>query len=194
MAKKILIVQGHPDASREHFGHALEAAYRQGAERAGEQVHVVEIATLKFDLLRRKEDWNASAVSEDMRAAQASVLWADHVVLIFPLWLGTMPALLKGFLENLLCEGFALDSAAPGKLPEKLLKGKSARIIVTMGMPALAYRIFYRAHSMKNLERNILGFCGFHPVRCSVFGNIEGSIEQRKKYLNVVELLGTAAA
>ena len=89
---------------------------------------------------------------------------SQHLVLLFPLWLGSMPALMKAFLEQAFRPGFAfkpkLDSLRPG-----LLTGKSTRIVATMGMPALAYRWYFPAHSLKSLERNILRFSGIGPIR-----------------------------
>jgi putative NADPH-quinone reductase len=85
-------------------------------------------------------------------------------VIVYPLWLGTMPALLKGFLEQAFRPGFAFDTKPKG-LWNRRLKGGSARIVVTMGMPAFFYRVYYRAHSLKSLKRNILEFCGIDGSR-----------------------------
>ena len=65
--------------------------------------------------------------------------WAQHWVFLFPLWHGTMPALLKGFLEHIFRPGFAMEYQKNG-FPKRLLAGRSARIVVTMGMPVLLYR------------------------------------------------------
>ena len=73
--------------------------------------------------------------------------------------------------------------AQAGRLPKKLLKGRSARILVTMGMPAFFYRIYYRAHSVRNLKRNILEFCGFGPVRTTLIGMVEGKPAARAPWL-----------
>ncbi len=69
-----------------------------------------------------------------------------------------------------------LQAYAEGAKPfgHKPLSGRSARVVVTMGMPALAYRWFYRAHSVKSLERNILGFVGFAPVNETLIGSVDG--------------------
>jgi putative NADPH-quinone reductase len=101
------------------------------------------------------------------------------LLIVFPLWLGDMPAVLKAFYKQVLRPGFALGKAQPGRMPPKLLKGRSARIVVTMGMPAFFYRIVYRAHSVKSLKRNILEFCGVHPVRTTLIGMVEGKPEAR---------------
>jgi putative NADPH-quinone reductase len=136
MNRRIVIVQGHPDRDTAHFGHALAEAYAHSAREAGHEVQVVTVAELDFPLLRSKSEWDHGEVPEALAPAQKAIQWAEHLVFFFPLWLGGMPALLKGFLEQIARPGFAL--ATPGKgLPAKLLKGRSARIVVTMGMPAL---------------------------------------------------------
>lgn len=84
-----------------------------------------------------------------------------------------MPALLKGFLEQIARPGFALSNSNGG-VPKKLLSGRSARLVVTMGMPATVYRWLFRAHSIKALERNILGFIGIAPIHKTLIGMVEG--------------------
>ena len=103
-------------------------------------------------------------------------------MIFFPLWLGDVPALLKGFLEQVARPDFAFGYAERG-LPKKLLKGRSARIVVTMGMPAPYYRLVYRAHSVRSLERNILRFVGFKPVKQTIIGSIESSAARCERWL-----------
>ena len=114
------------------------------------------------------------------REAQATIAWAEHVVIVFPLWLGDVPALLKGFLEQVLRPGFAFRYREKG-MPEKLMRGRSVRIVVTMGMPGFFYKLFFRAHSVKSLERNILGFVGFGPVRHTIMGMVESADHKRNE-------------
>ena len=95
--------------------------------------------------------------------------WANHWVFFFPLRHGTMPALLKGFLEHIFRPGFAMEYT-PGGLPKRLLAGRSARIVVTMGMPALMYRWYFGAYGVRGFERSMLGFAGIKPVRESFCG------------------------
>lgn len=193
MGRHIAIIQGHPDPAGERFGRALADAYARGAEDAGHEVRKIEVARLDFPLLRRKSEWEHGPTPDAIREAQATIAWAEHLLIIYPLWLGDMPALLKGFLEQTLRPGFALGEAKGRKLPAKLLKGRTARIVVTMGMPALAYRWYFRAHSLKNLERNILGFCGIGPVRETLVGMVE-SEKRRAKWLQTMNRLGLGGA
>jgi len=122
-------------------------------------------------------------------------MWADHVVILFPLWLGSMPALLKAFFEQVLRPGFAFATARGRLAPfKKLLAGRSVRIIVTMGMPGWVYRWYFRAHSLKTLKRNILASCGLKPVRASVVGAVETmSQASRGNWLSKVQKLGAMA-
>ena len=103
-----------------------------------------------------------------------------------------VPALVKAFLEQVARPGFALRYRDKG-LPEKLLAGRSARIVVTMGMPSLFYRLFYFAHSLKSLKRNIFRFVGFAPVRDTIIGAVESDPKARQKHLSAMQRLGRSA-
>lgn len=194
--QRILILQGHPDATQRHFNHALADAYANGAGRGGHEVRRVDVAALDFPLLRSKASWDGDTLPACLRPAQEAIAWAQHLVVLFPLWLGDMPALLKGFFEQVARPGFAIGAAQPGgSLPSKLLSGRSARVVVTMGMPALVYRWYFRAHSVKALERNVLGFSGIAPIRTTLVGSIESlDAAQRMQWLARLDALGAQAS
>jgi putative NADPH-quinone reductase len=191
MPKRIVIIQGHPDPSPERFCRALASAYEQGARQAGHDVRRIEIASLKFELLRSQAEWQSSAPAPDILLAQDDILWAEHLVILYPLWLGGMPALLKGFLEQAFRPGFAVGGEAAGSHWKQLLKGRSARIVVTMGMPAFVYRWYFGAHSLKSLERNILKFAGVRPIRETLIGMVAAKDgKAREAWLRKLEVLG----
>jgi putative NADPH-quinone reductase len=192
MERRIVIVQGHPDASAPHFGHALADAYARAAKEAGHEVRQIEIARLDIPVLRSRAEWEGP-IPPGLVEAQATIGWADHLVLIFPLWLGTMPALLKAFLEQVLRPGFAVNlGRASVANSAQRLKGKSARIVVTMGMPAFVYRGFFLSHGVRSLTRSILKFCGVTPVRETFIGLIEGGENRRRRALEKIRNLGGA--
>ena len=171
LPKRLLLIQGHPDSSEHHLCHALAQAYASGAGDAGHAIRQVDVAGLDFPLLRSQKDWEAGVLPPALQQAQDDIRWAEHIVLFFPLWLGDMPALLKGFLEQVARPGFAFTREAGGStLGKKGLTGRSARVVATMGMPAIVYRWYFRAHSIKSLERNILGLCGISPVHETLIG------------------------
>ena len=195
MGRRVLLIQCHPDRGQAHFGHALADAYADGAARAGHTVERIDLTALDFPLLRSKADWDRGTVPAALVRAQQAIANAEHVVLFFPLWLGGMPALLKGLLEQVLRPGFALPRPGERVRRWKLLAGRSARVVVTMGMPALVYRWYFRAHTVKALERNILGFVGFAPVHETLIGSVE-SIDDagRGKWLERLAALGQRAS
>jgi putative NADPH-quinone reductase len=194
MSKRILLIQGHPDAGRAHLCNALEQAYAKGAQAAGHEIRRVRVAELEFPLLRSQAEWEQGALPPTLLEAQEAVRWCEHIALFFPLWLGDMPALLKGFLEQIARPGFAFVREKGNPFGNKGLTGRSARVVVTMGMPAVVYRWFYRAHSVKSLERNILGFVGIAPVSETLIGMV-GDLDPDKadKWLVRLERLGRKA-
>ena len=195
MSGNILILDGHPDVSATRFIHALAAAYQQGAEATGHQVQVIKLAELEFPLLRSQAEYEKGEPAEAVRRCQHLMTWATHVVILYPLWLGSMPALLKALLEQMLRPGFAFSTLKLGRWPVKFMSGKSARIVVTMGMPAFWYRWYFRAHSLRSLQRNILRFVGFRRVRTTIVGSVASlTREQREAWMEDLRALGRQAA
>ncbi len=195
MSKQILLIQGHPDKSQPHFAHALASSYRAGAEEAGYFVRQINVAELDFPLLRSQHEWEKGVLPAGLESAQVDIAWAQHIVFFFPLWLGDMPALLKGFLEQVARPGFAFTREVGGSpWGKKALTGRSARVVVTMGMPALVYRWYFRAHSIKSLERNILGFVGIAPVHETLIGQTgDMKAPDAAKWLAKLKRLGARA-
>ncbi|HEU0223114.1 MAG TPA: NAD(P)H-dependent oxidoreductase [Paracoccaceae bacterium] len=193
MAKAVCIIQGHPHAAGGHFCHALADSYARGAEAAGAPVSRLDVAALDPAPLRDPGDF-AVPPEGPMRAAQEAVRAAGHLVVIFPLWLGTMPAVVKAFFEQLGRGEFALAQRGGG-WPEQKLKGKSARIVVTMGMPGLAYRLIFGAAGVRCLRNGVLGMAGMRPVRETFIGGVDGLGEAgRTRWLARMEGMGRSQA
>lgn len=194
MGSRILLLNGHPDTARKGLCGALADAYAEGAISAGHSVERLDIGALRFDLLRSQAEFETGTAPPDILAAQEAIRRADHLVVVFPLWLGDMPALLKGFFEQTLRPGFAF-AYRPNGFPQKHLGGRSARIVVTMGMPGIVYRWYFRAHAVKNLKRNILGFVGYGPVRDTIVGGVATAKPAAiARHFETMRALGRAAA
>lgn len=187
--RRILVLNGHPDGNPARFAQGLADAYAEGAREAGLEVEIMKLADLALPPLHSREEWEKGTPPPAVARVQAAITRADHLVVIYPLWLGSMPAALKAMFEQTFRSGFALDTGARSLWPGKL-KGKSARVIVTMGMPALVYRWFFLAHSLKSLERNILRFAGFGPVHSTLIGNVESSPADRQDWLGKIRAMG----
>jgi putative NADPH-quinone reductase len=190
MSRHIVIIQGHPDRSTPHFCHALADAYAAGAEAAGHRVTRIEIAALDTPLLRDQKDFEQGGPPSAVQPAVAALTAADHITFVFPLWLGTLPAVAHGFLEQVMRPGTAFSYETKG-FPTPLLKGRSARLVVTIGMPALIYRWWFGAHGVRGLERSVFGLAGIGPIRRTLIGSV-GTIspERRSGWLEQMTTLG----
>jgi putative NADPH-quinone reductase len=193
-AQRILLIDAHPDPAGTHLCSALADAYAQGAQDSGHTVRRVRVAQLDFPLLRSQQEWEHGLLPASLKSAQDDVAWAQHLVLFFPLWLGDMPAVLKGFLEQIARPDFAFKPKGDNPFGNKGLTGRSARIVCTMGMPALLYRWYFRAHSVKSLERNVLGFVGIAPVNETLIGMVDRLGEDGvRTWCDKLRKLGAAA-
>ncbi len=160
-SKRILVISAHP--RYRGLGDELVQAYLSGARGAGHQVELLELNQLKFDPVLHHGYRQEQPLEPDLAAAQRAIKAADHLVFVYPVWWENMPALLKGFIDRVFLPGFAFRYTKG--LLEQLLKGKSARLIVTMDGPDLYDRLVMRRISTKVLERAVLRFCGVAPVR-----------------------------
>jgi putative NADPH-quinone reductase len=180
MPRRVTIIQGHPDPAGNHLCHALADAYAEGAAVAGHEITRIEVARLDFPLLRTQEDFEHGQLPEILVEPRDAIVSAQHLVIVFPLWHGTMPAILKGFIEQVMRPGVALEYRKHG-FPRGLLSGRSARLVVTMGMPALIYRWYFRAHGVRGLERSVLKFAGMAPVRETLLGMVDAASDARRQ-------------
>lgn len=167
--KHILLINANPDPSPERLTAALARAYREGTEEAGCTVRQIDLGAIPFPWLRNAQEFTTKAADQPIIEAQAAFLAADHVVFIYPLWLGSAPALLKAYMEQV-ARGEFLLGKTEGGFPRGQLKGRSARIIVTMGMPAMLYRVMFGAHGVKAFNRSILGMAGIKPIATTLLG------------------------
>ena len=187
--KKTLIIQGHPDS--ESYCRALANAYKVGAINAGAEVQEIIVSDLKFNPNLEFGYRKRTELEPDLLTAQEKIKWAEHLVIIYPLWWGGMPALLKGFFDRTFLPGFAFQKRENSVWWDKYLKGKSARIITTMDQPAWYHWLIYGEPAHKALKKMILEFCGIKPVKITSIGPIRFSKEEfRKKYLEKVKALG----
>jgi len=190
MTRNITILYGHPDASKERLCYALARAYQDSAQLTGHAVRRINLSDFNLESIRSSNEFQAGKTPDFIQDTQHAIEWADHILIIFPLWLGSMPGKFKMLLEHVFRPGFALDYSKKG-FPGKLLKGKSADIVVTMGMPTVTYDGFYFSHGIRNLRRNILYLSGIKPVHLTYFGGVD-HVSKKKiaKWINKMENLG----
>ncbi|MBK5397768.1 NAD(P)H-dependent oxidoreductase [Pseudomonas sp. TH39(2020)] len=182
MGKRILVILGHP-ASNSFCG-ALAERYAQSALRAGHEVRQLFLGAMDFDPVLREGYQQTQPLEVDLRRAQADIVWAEHLTLVYPIWWGGVPALLKGFFDRVFLPGFAFKYRKGKAFPEKLLHGRSAHLLVTMDTPSWYYRWIYRMPGLHQVRKTTLEFCGIKPTRTLTFGPILGSkAAQRETWL-----------
>ena len=185
---KILILNGHP--YQPSFSDEIAAKYAQGAKAAGHEVKRTNIRDLKFDLVLRYGYHKRMELEPDLAAQQELIKWCEHLVVVTPVWWGSMPALLKGYFDRVLLPRFAFKFHRGGKW-DRLLAGRSARVIFTQGSPSILVRIFMCDCFWKTIRTGILEFCGFKPVKKLAFGRADQAGEDRKaKFLERVYEIG----
>lgn len=170
---KVMIVVGHPQSNT--LCEALGKAYKSGAESAGHEARLFLLAEMKFDPILHEGYRREQALEPDLRAAYEALAACDHLVLIFPLWCGDMPALMKGFIERILQPDLIARQNTEHAMNWSIFANKTARVVMTMAMPVSIYRFWYRGHALKLLTRNILNFIGIKPVRHTLFGMVDTS-------------------
>ncbi len=176
---KVLVINGHPREGS--FSAALSERYEAGATAAGAVVEKIDLYAISFepDVLHRSP--NAQFMEPCLVRAQQLIAWADHLVFIYPTWWGTMPAILKGFIDRVFTSGFAFDDIEGGTGYAPLLRGKTAQLITTMDTPKLVYNFIYRAPGNNAMRRATLGFCGFSMLKNVIFGPVKSAGEHERK-------------
>ena len=164
----------------------MARAYAESARSAGAETRLIRLADLDVPLLRSAAEFAEPPSNPAILSAREDIAWANHLVLVFPVWLGSAPALLRGFLEQIGRAGFFAKVTERGWSPA--LKGKSARLIATMAAPSLVYRLLFGAHGVKAIARSILGFAGARPVRFTLFGAVAPRSDQSKRIESVRRL------
>lgn len=189
--KKILIINGHPD--EESFNFAIAATYKKGAIASNAEVQEIIIRDLKFNPNLQFGYRMRTELEPDLIDAQEKIKWAEHLVFIYPVWWGSIPAIMKGFIDRVFLPGFAFKKRENSIWWDKLLKNKSARIISTLDQPAWYYWLIYRAPSTNAMKKLTLEFSGINPVRVTTIGPLRLSKDSfRISWLKKIERLGEA--
>ncbi|NVK03445.1 MAG: NAD(P)H-dependent oxidoreductase [Flavobacteriia bacterium] len=187
--KKVLIINGHPD--KESYNFALSQSYKEGALDSTNKVKEIHIRDLDFNPNLGFGYRKRTELEPDLLDAQEKLKWADHIVWIYPVWWGSYPAIMKGFLDRVFLPGFAFKKIENSLFSKKLLKGKTARIICTLDQPGWFYKLMYNSPSHNAMKRLTLNYIGIRKVKITTIGPLRLSKEKyRLKWLRRVEGLG----
>lgn len=188
----LLLIDGHPDPAS--LCAALASRYAQGAREAGVEVDLMSLRQLRFDPVLRFGLRGGQLLEPDLEQAQRRIERCGHLCLVTPLWWGSVPALLKGFFDRTLERGWAYRYSERG-IPQALLKGRSARVLMTADSPGWYLRLLQGSPTERQLVRSTLKYCGFRPVDFVRYGPVHGSdADRRARWLDDAGKRGAADA
>ena len=168
--KTILIINGHPSAKS--YCSALAKSYAQGATNSGHHVVLLNLSELNFNYNQVNGLTMGQTLEPDLVWAQEKMSKANHIVLVHPVWWGSVPAVLKAFFDRVLLPGFAFKYHQKDPWWDKLLAGRTGHIIYTSDTPTWFYKWFYMAPSVNQVKKRTLEFCGIKPVKVTAIGNL----------------------
>ena len=190
MKKKIVLINGHPDT--ESYCFALANAYKKGVLNSDATFKEIIIRDLNFNPNLEFGYRKRTELEPDLLDAQEKIKWATHLVWIYPVWWGSYPAILKGFIDRVFLPGFAFEKRENSVWWNKLLTNKTARVISTLDQPAWYYRWINRQPSHTSIKKLTLNFVGIKKVKFTTIGPLRLSKESyRKKWLEKIEKLGS---
>lgn len=192
MPKRILVLDGHPGP--DSLCGALAAAYAEGAWQAGHDVQLLRLCEMSFDPDMGAGFGADKPLEPCLAEVQEKIVWCEHMVIVHPMWWGLMPAKLKGLIDRVLLPGFAFRYKTGQALPEQLLAGRTAEVLVTADSPRWYLYLIERVPGYRAMKSQILGLCGFKGIRFRTFSPVQGSSEEtRKGWIARVGRLGKAA-
>ncbi len=186
---KILLILGHPN--QQSFCNAILEQYAQGVQSNQAEVKILRLGNLQFNPI--SQGYGQPMVLEpDLIQAQQQIAWADHLVFVYPTWWGNTPAILQGFIDRTFLPGFAFQYKQDSIWWDRLLTGKTARIITTMDGTSWWHYLMHFAPGINSLKRSVLHFCGVKTVKTTIIESVRSSsLEQRQKWLEQIKNLGS---
>ena len=178
MGKRIVVILGSPDPAS--FCRALADEYAQSAEKACHDIRYFRLGEIEFDPVLRHGYNQRQELEPGLLDIKEAISWAEHLVLVYPVWWGSMPAIMKGMFDRIFLPGYAFKYRKDSQLWDKLLKGRSAQVFATMDTPPWYFRWVYRAPAHHQLRRTILEFTGIKPVTITSFGPIRGASDEKR--------------
>lgn len=184
---RVLIINGNPKSHS--LCHSLAERYCQVAETQHE-VQVLHVGELSFELDLKQGFDEVQPLEPDLKMAQQQLTWAEHIVLVTPVWWGSMPARLKGLFDRILLPGYAFKYIEGKTWPEQLLIGRTSELVVTLDTPVWWHKWFQGNPMVKQLKHTILEFVGIKVRSVRFFGpTMSANTEQIQKWINSVDRL-----
>lgn len=189
--KKIVVICGNPDS--ETFTGSVLDTYESAARESGHEVVRFNLGSMKFDPILHKGYKEIQALEPDLVKLQDAIRECDHLVIGYPNWWTTMPALLKGLFDRIWLPGFAFNFNKKTKKVEAHLKGKTARVFIMSGSHS-PFKTWWKFGDYTNeIQYGILEFSGL-KTKVSSYGPCEHVDDKcRTKWMKEVAELGKHA-
>ena len=185
--KKVLVINANPKSTS--LCKSLAERYISVAKEH-HTVEQINIGDLNFEISLDAGYDRVTALEPDLLEFQQKIQWSEHVVIISPVWWGTIPAKFKGVIDRTFLPGFSFKYVEGKSYPEKLLKGRTSELIITLDSPPLWYKYVKGNAIYKQLKHSILDFSGIKNISATYFGPvIHSKIDHRKDWLNKVAKL-----
>ncbi|QBF30707.1 NAD(P)H-dependent oxidoreductase [Thalassococcus sp. S3] len=193
MTRKILILDGHPNGAA--FCGALAREAEEGARAKDAETRIFRLSEMRFDPDLTGAYKVDQPLEPDLEAFWNALLWCDHFILVHPLWWGSAPAKLKGLFDRIFKPGIAFRYVEGKALPDGLLAGRNADVLITSDTPTWYFRLVYRLAWPRILRKQILGFCGLNVRHIRNLATIRNaSPRQREGFLAAARSLGALSA
>lgn len=182
-----LIIYAHPNPFS--FTSAIKETVIREINRAGQDVKIRDLYEINFNPVLSDNDLkntDTGVFDDDIVTEHQYILWADHIIFIYPLWWISMPAILKGYIDRVLCKGFAYNFGDGNY--EKLLTSKKVSIITSMGTSYHVYDKCGMTILIKNAMSDIFSFCGMSVEKHILLGSVTtANISEREEMLSYVK-------
>jgi NAD(P)H dehydrogenase (quinone) len=167
---RILIIFAHP--SQQSYNYSILQQVIDGLGQRGHEIQISDLYDQQFDPVMTEVELYRKQAPESILQEQAKVIWADILFFIFPIWWWSPPAILKGWLERVLCLGFAFAYDIKRNGYVGTLQERKAVIISTGSSDPGSYPVAWQAASHTNYVGDILAMSGITVARHMSLYNI----------------------
>lgn len=129
---------------------------------------------LYFDNENKRRDLQFDPTTQHYRD---DLVWANHLIFIYPIWWSSMPAILKGYIDRVFAKGFAYEYKGINPVP--LLPNKTATIITTHDTPCFYVRLVQKDYG-KILNKQILNMCGIKTTDTLTMSFLRNADENKR--------------
>ncbi|MDP4185363.1 MAG: NAD(P)H-dependent oxidoreductase [Bacteroidota bacterium] len=185
---KTLVLYAHP--ARKSFNRQVLRKVEEALEERDYEYEVRDLYALGFNPVLSQTDIDSikfQKTPDDVRVEQELITWADQIILIFPLWWGGMPAILRGYIDRVFSYGFAYRFDEVGSIG--LLQGKRAIVLCSTGTSVEEMELTGLASSIRQImKESILEFCGLEVVAFNFLSAVSSVEEEmREAYFSEIK-------